>query len=266
MKSESFSPAILCVGIHGASGRMGTRLIQLVALDPTLKLAAALERAGHPQLGEDAGALAGVAPLGIGLSSSWPADVAIDVMIDFSIPDGTLAVAKGCRERRIPLVVGTTGLDASQRRLLEHSSTQIPMLIAPNMSRAVNLLLRLVGEAARSLGKAADIAIVERHHRTKKDAPSGTALRLAECARQGSVSIERSQPSDGSGSEISIHALRIADSPGEHTVIFAMLGETLELSHRALNRDGFARGALDAAKFLAGKPAGLYSMEDVLGC
>ena len=160
-------------------------------------------------------------------------------------------------------MVGTTGFDASQRQLLERSSTQIPMLIAPNMSRAVNVLMRLAGEAARSLGKAADIAIVERHHRTKKDAPSGTALRLAECVRNGLVA---SQPSDGSASEISMHALRVADSPGEHTVIFAMLGETLELSHRALNRDGFARGALDAAKFLAGKPAGVYSMADVLGC
>ena len=119
----------------------------------------------------------------------------------------------------------------------------------------MNLLMRLVGEAARSLGTAADVAIIERHHRTKKDAPSGTALRLAECA-PGTGSRSASQPSDGSASEISMHALRVADSPGEHTVIFAMLGETLELSHRALNRDGFARGALDAAKFLAGKPAG----------
>jgi len=243
---------------------MGTRLIQLIALDASLKLAAALERAGHPHLGADAGALAAVAPLGIALDSSLPADPAIDVMIDFSLPLATLGVAESCRERGIPLVVGTTGFDAGQRKLLESWSTQIPILIAPNMSRAVNLLMRLVAEAARSLGKAADIAIVERHHRTKKDAPSGTALRLAECARHGSVSSQRSQPPEGAESEISIHALRIADSPGEHTVIFAMLGETLELSHRALNRDGFARGALEAAKFLAGKPPGLYSMEDVL--
>jgi 4-hydroxy-tetrahydrodipicolinate reductase len=241
---------------------MGLRLIQLIAPDSSLRLAAALDRANHPQLGEDAGALAGISPLGVGLSSAWPTDIAIDVMIDFSAPPGTLAIAESCRQRRVPLVVGTTGLDASQRRLLEHAAPEIPLLIAPNMSRAVNLLMRLVGEAARSLGTAADIAIVERHHRTKKDAPSGTALRLAECARQGRAS---SQPPAGSESEISIHALRIADSPGEHTVVFAMLGETLELSHRALNRDGFARGALDAAKYLAGKPAGLYSMEDVLG-
>ena len=128
--------------------------------------------------------------------------------------------------------------------------------------------MRLVGEAARSLGEAADIAIIERHHRTKKDAPSGTALRLAEFAGQGLASGGSKPAAAGCRptGEISIHALRIADSPGEHTVVFALPGETLELSHRALNRDGFARGALDAAKFLAGKPAGLYSMEDVLGC
>ena len=155
-------------------------------------------------------------------------------------------------------------------RDLEAASTQIPILIAPNMSRAVNLLMQLVGEAARSLGDAADIAIVERHHRTKKDAPSGTALRLAEFAGQGVVSPARLVAA-GTGAtrdglaRSRIHALRIADSPGEHTVIFGLLGETLELSHRALNRDGFVRGALDAAKFLARKPAGLYSMEDVLG-
>jgi 4-hydroxy-tetrahydrodipicolinate reductase len=245
---------------------MGTRLIQLIALDHELRLAAALEHEGHPHLGEDAGTLAAVAPLGIGLSSVLLPDAAIDVMIDFSVPLATLAIAQRCKERKIPLVVGTTGLDAGQRQLLESSSAQIPILIAPNMSRAVNVLMRLVGQAARALGAAADIAIVERHHRTKKDAPSGTALRLAQCAREGSPRPQSSQPGDASGHTIDIHALRMADSPGEHTVIFAMMGETLELSHRALNRDGFARGALDAARFLAGKPPGLYSMEDLLSC
>ena len=137
------------------------------------------------------------------------------------------------------------------------------------MSRAVNLLMKLVGEAARVLGRTADIEIIERHHRTKKDAPSGTALRLAEFAGRGVaagrlVSTDSEKPNVRPEGEIGIHALRIADSPGEHTVVFGLMGETLELSHRALNRDGFARGALDAAKFLAGKPAGLYSMEDVL--
>ncbi len=258
--------ATLSIGIHGATGRMGTRLIQLIALDPTLVLAAALERAGHPQLGQDAGRLAGVTSLGVALSSSLAADRPVDVVIDFSLPHATLSIAAACAQGRIPLVVGTTGFDQEERRVLESSATDIPILIAPNMSRAVNLLMRLTGNAARSLGAGADVAIVERHHRTKKDAPSGTALRLAEFAGKGLAASERRPTTDPSQGGIDIHALRIADSPGEHTVIFAMLGETLELTHRALNRDGFARGALDAARFLAGKPAGLYSMEDVLGC
>jgi 4-hydroxy-tetrahydrodipicolinate reductase len=244
---------------------MGTRLVQLVAGDPTLELSAALDRPGHPHSGEDAGALAGVGALGVALRSSLPAGTAIDVMIDFSLPEGSLAIARVCAERRIPLVVGTTGFDPGQRALLEGYAAQIPVLIAPNMSRAVNLLMRLVRDAARTLGETADIAVIERHHRTKKDAPSGTALRLAEFARQGlSSSVSTAQPHSGCA-EISMHSLRVADSPGEHTVVFAVPGETVELSHRALNRDGFARGALDAARFLAGKPARLYSMEDLLG-
>jgi 4-hydroxy-tetrahydrodipicolinate reductase len=257
--------AILKVGIHGAKGRMGTRLIQLIAGDQGLSLGAALERPGHPQLGEDAGTLAGISPLGVALASSLAADCRLDVMIDFSLPEGSLAVARLCAGRKIPLVVGTTGFDAGQRAALESSADRIPILVAPNMSRAVNLLMRLVRETGRALGEGADIAIIERHHRTKKDAPSGTALRLADFARQGLAAAAGDQGKKPLA-EISMHSLRVADSPGEHTVVFAMMGETIELSHRALNRDGFARGALDAAKFLAGKPARLYSMEDVLGC
>jgi 4-hydroxy-tetrahydrodipicolinate reductase len=260
------SEAIKKVGIHGAKGRMGTRLIQLIADDPDLVLGAALERAGHQELGADAGTLAGVSPLGVALEASLPAGCQLDVMIDFSLPEGSLAAARLCAGQRIPLVVGTTGFDPAARAALESLADRIPILIAPNMSRAVNLLMRLVREAAGTLGAKADIAIIERHHRTKKDAPSGTALRLAEFARQG---LSGAAP-EGRGTpvhaDISMHALRVADSPGEHTVVFALLGETIELSHRALNRDGFARGALDAAKFLAGKPPGLYSMENVLGC
>jgi len=248
---------ILSVGIHGASGRMGTRLIQLVVEDPELRLAAALERAGHSHLGEDVGPLAGIAPVGVVLSDSLPDDLKIDVLIDFSLPPASLKIAARCADRGIPLVVGTTGFDPAQLRSLEAATSRIPLLISPNMSRAVNLLMRLVGEAARSVGTMTDIAIVERHHRTKIDAPSGTALRLAEIVREA-------RDSDRTQAEIDIHALRIGDSPGEHTVIFGFLGETLELSHRAFNRDGFARGAIEAAKFLAGKPVGLYSMKDVI--
>jgi len=260
---------ILSIGINGASGRMGTRLIQLVVEDHELKLAAALERSGHPHLGADAGPLSGIAPVGVVLSDSLADDLKIDVVIDFSLPPASLEIAARCAERGIPLVVGTTGFDPAQLRILESAATRIPLLVSPNMSRAVNLLMRLVGEAARSVGTMTDIAIIERHHRTKVDAPSGTALRLAEIARAARASDRPSttgpaRPSTRAQSEIDIHALRIGDSPGEHTVIFGFLGETLELSHRAFDRDGFAHGAIEAAKYLAGKPIGLYSINDVI--
>ncbi len=257
------------VGIHGAMGRMGLRLIQLIAEDPSLELAAALERDGHSKLGEDAGTAAGTGPAGVPLSAAVPVGTTVNVMVDFSAPAAALAIATWCRQRRVPLVVGTTGFEPGQRRELEGAAEEIAMLISPNMSRAVNLLMRLVGEAARVLGSAADIEIIERHHRTKKDAPSGTALRLGEVAGRGQAA-SRLIPGLPAAAgvrqpgEIGIHALRVADSPGEHVVVFSLMGETLELGHRALNRDGFARGALDAAKFLAGKNPGLYTIEDVL--
>jgi 4-hydroxy-tetrahydrodipicolinate reductase len=248
---------------------MGRRLIQLIVDDPALELTAALERQGHPQIGDDAGTIASVAPLGVKLSRSLPASPRVDVVIDFSLPEGALEIAQVSQERGIALVVGTTGFNPSQRERLESVSSRIPLLVAPNMSRAVNLLMKLVGTAAAALGPACDIAIVERHHRTKKDAPSGTALRLAQYASRGRNPAPASELRDPSGErakcDIDVHALRLGDSPGEHTVIFGLPGEVIELTHRASTRDGFARGALDAAKFLAGKPAGLYSMEDVLG-
>ncbi len=260
--------ANLAIGVHGASGRMGKRLIQLIGEDPSLELTAALERQGHPQIGEDAGVIAGVSPVGVKLSAGLPPSAPVNVIIDFSLPEGTREIAEVCQERGIALVVGTTGFDAPQRQRLEAVSSRIPLLISPNMSRAVNLLMTLVAQAAAALGPTCDIAIVERHHQTKKDAPSGTALRLAEFARRGRDPVSPSSQGTESGKRaecvIDIHALRLGDSPGEHTVIFGMFGEVIELSHRASNRDGFARGALDAAKFLAGKPPRLYSMEDVL--
>ncbi len=261
---------VLAVGIHGATGRMGTRLIQLIQADPALRLAAALDRSDHPGIGADAGTLAGVGVLGVPLSSRLERPA--DVVIDFSLPAGTIALAEQCRQRAIPLVVGTTGFEPDQRRVLERAAETIPLLISPNLSRAVNLLMRLAGEAARALGDAADIEIVERHHHFKKDAPSGTALRLAEIVGRAIGSGpdqfahgRAGQVGERPRGEIGLHALRTGDNPGEHTVVFGLMGECLELSHRALNRDGFALGALDAAKFLAGKPARLYTMDDLLG-
>ena len=262
----------LSIGIHGATGRMGPRLIQLITADPALRLGAAIERAGHPRIGEDAGVIAGVGPLGVSLSAKLDPEVKLDALIDFSLPAGTLGLVGPCRELGIPLVVGTTGFSPEQKGIIEAASDRIPVLVSPNLSRAVNLLMKLAGEAAQALGPAADIEIVERHHHFKKDAPSGTALRIAEIIGQaigsgpehykhGREGISGERPRG----EIGLHALRTGDNPGEHTIVFGLMGECLELSHRALNRDGFALGALDAAKFLAGKPAGVYTMKDVLG-
>jgi 4-hydroxy-tetrahydrodipicolinate reductase len=214
--------------------------------------------------------MAGVGELGVPLSSKL--DRPTDIVIDFSLPVGTLGLAEQCAEHRTPLVVGTTGFEPEQRRTLERAAERIALLISPNLSRAVNLLMRLAGTAARALGQDADIEIVERHHHFKRDAPSGTALRLAEIVGRsvesgpdryvhGRHGIVGERPRG----EIGIHALRTGDNPGEHTVVFGLMGECLELSHRALNRDGFALGALDAARFLAGKPPGLYTMDDLLG-
>jgi 4-hydroxy-tetrahydrodipicolinate reductase len=247
---------------------MGARIIQLLSADASLALGAALERADHPRLGDDVGPLIGLGPLGVPLAASLEGN--LDVMIDFSTPQATLAVARLCQEKHIPLVVGTTGLEPALRKELEAAAARIPLLISPNLSRAVNLLIRLAGEAAKAIGEKADIEIVERHHHFKKDAPSGTALRLAEVVGQAIGSSQFIHGRHGlvgerPRGEIAIHALRSGDNPGEHTVVFGLPGECLELSHRALNRDGFALGALDAARFLAHKPAGLYTMKDLLG-
>lgn len=263
----------LKVGIHGAGGRMGQRLIQLIADDPALVLAAALDREGHPGLGKDAGTLAGIGASGVPLSADPVAAArSVAVMIDFSTPEALIALAPACAATGAALVVGTTGLGSKGSAVLDEAAGRIPVLAAANFSRAVNLLIRLAGEAAKALGRSADVEIVERHHRFKKDAPSGTALRLAEAVGgalgtgpevyvHGRSGLTGERPTG----QIGLHALRTGDNPGEHTVVFGLMGECLELSHRALNRDGFALGALDAAKFLAGRPPGRYTADDWLG-
>jgi 4-hydroxy-tetrahydrodipicolinate reductase len=258
----------LRLAIHGAAGRMGQRLIQLIAASEDLSLAAAVERADHPGLGTDAGSIAGAGPLGVPLARDLPG--AADVAIDFSAPAASLRFARDAAGRGIPLVVGTTGFEPAERDEILAHAQRIPLMLSANFSKAVNLLFHLAEVAARAIGHDADIEIVERHHRFKKDAPSGTALRLAEEITSalgprplihGRHGITGERPR----AEIGMHALRTGDNPGEHTVVFGLPGECIELSHRALNRDGFARGALDAARFLAGKEPGAYSMRDLLG-
>lgn len=259
----------LRIAIHGAAGRMGRRLVALAAADKTLAIAAALEAPGHPRLGEDAGTVAGIGPAGVPLSSEWSAEA--DVVLDFSVPQAVDRVVQHCLDRRMALVVATTGLDAGQMECLRQAAGQIPLLWSPNMSLAVNLTMKLAEAAAKALRQHdADVEILERHHRFKEDAPSGTALRFGEIiagvmgqtehrhGRQGRIGARPRH-------EIGYHAIRTGDNPGEHVIVFGMLGETIELVVRATSRDCYALGALAAAKFLVGKPPGLYSMADVLG-
>ena len=259
------------LGITGACGRMGQRLVHLSREDADLALACALESPNHPRLGHDVGEVCGLGTIGLPVRPDVPLDQRLDVIIDFSAPEGTMAVLPTCIDRRIPLVVATTGHTPEQRREIEAAAHQTALLMAPNMSLSVNVLFQLVRQAATLLrGKDFDAEIVERHHRFKKDAPSGTALHFAriiqEAAGQGDLRHGREGlTGERPRHEIGMHALRVGDNVGEHTIVFSTLGETLELTHKGHTRDSYARGALLAAKFLAGKPAGRYTMNDVLG-
>jgi|GEM_PF-12241 len=256
------------IGIHGAAGRMGLRLIALAAADSGLELTAALEVAGHPRLGKDAGNIAGVGTIGVPLTAELVKN--IDVLIDFSSPKGTGVLLQRCTELQIPLVFATTGLSPEQSAQLRETAQKIPILWSPSMSMTVNLAMKLCETAAQALsGKDADVEIIEKHHRFKVDAPSGTALKFGQLITD---KMNLTQPQHGrhgdtgerKRSEIGYHAVRIGDNPGEHTILFGLLGETLEVTVKASNRDCYASGALAAAKFLHGKPAGMYGMNDVL--
>jgi 4-hydroxy-tetrahydrodipicolinate reductase len=259
----------LQIAIHGAAGRMGQRLIALASADPELSIAAAVDAPQHPRRGEDAGIVAGVKPLGLPLSGSL--DVPVDVVIDFSVSAAAGKIIEICQHMRIPLVVATTGLDWNQMEKLQAAANEIPLLWSPSMSLAVNLTMKLAEFAAKALkDRDADVEILERHHRFKEDSPSGTALKfgrlIADVMGQTAHRHGREgRPGRRPRGEIGYHAIRVGDNPGEHTVIFGMLGESMELTVRASSRDCYAAGALAAAKFLVGKKPGLYGMNDVLG-
>jgi 4-hydroxy-tetrahydrodipicolinate reductase len=259
------------IGINGACGRMGQRLVALTLEDKTLTLGAALESAAHPQLGRDSGEVAGAGHSGVPVRADLPPGARLDVVIDFSMPEGTMTVLPMCLAHKTPLVIATTGHTPAQRQEIEAAAHEIPLLMAPNMSLAVNLVMKLVREAAAALkGKDFDAEIIERHHRFKKDSPSGTALHLARIVQEAMGPSQLRHGREGlvgerPATEIGIHAVRVGDNVGEHQIIFSTLGETLELAHRAHSRDCYARGALQAAKFLATRPPGRYTMNDVLG-
>jgi 4-hydroxy-tetrahydrodipicolinate reductase len=261
----------LSLGVNGACGRMGRRIIDLAYADPEITLTVALESSGHPLLGRDIGEVIGVGALALKVTSTLPLETPVDALIDFSSPEGTMAVLPMCVARRIPIVVATTGYTAAQRAEIEEAAHETAVLMAPNMSLAVNVLMALVRKASELLtGRDFDVEIIERHHRFKKDAPSGTALHFAKIIQdvQGKKAVRHGReglPGERPTEEIGIHAVRVGDNVGEHSIIFSTLGETLELTHRAHARDCYARGAIQAAKFLAGRPPERYSMEDVLG-
>jgi 4-hydroxy-tetrahydrodipicolinate reductase len=259
------------IAVNGACGRMAMRVIQLALDDPEFQLVCAMERPGHPSLGKDVGVLAGKDPIGLALSTDLAGRP--QVLADFSEPKSSVERAREAAKIRAALLIGTTGFTDEQKKELQKIAKRTACLVSPNMSVGVNLLFSLVGRVAKTLGDEYDVEIVEVHHRFKKDAPSGTALRLAEKIAE---TTGRDLASDAvygrhgvigerKKNEIGIHAIRAGDAVGDHTVIFSCLGERIELVHRATARDAFARGALRAAKFLAGKPPGMYQATEALG-
>lgn len=265
---------MLNVALLGASGRMGRTIVPLLAEAADLRLSGALAAPGDAAVGQDAGVLAGIAPLAVTISED--ALVALDgaqVAIDFTLPGVSVANARRCRDRGCALVVGTTGHDAAQRAELEAVARDVPVVLAPNMSLGVTVLLRLAELAARALDEQYDIEIFEAHHRNKVDAPSGTALGLGAAAAQGRGKVledvaeyaRHGHTGVRERGRIGFSVLRGGDIVGEHRLVFAGPGEQVELVHSAQDRSGFARGALVAARWVAARPPGLYSMLDVLG-
>lgn len=259
------------LAIHGAAGRMGQRVTALATADARFEIVAALESATHAALGQDAGMLAGVGEIGVPISVVGESDA--DVVIDFSVPDAAVAAVAHCLEYHKPVVIATTGFDDKQQNYIRKSAEKIPVVWAPSMSTAVNLVMKLTeiaGQVLKKLPSGVDVEIIERHHRFKEDAPSGTALRFGQIVADAMGQTEHTHGRAGRigprlHEEIGYHAVRVGDNPGEHTIIFGMLGETIELRVAASNRDCYAQGALLAAEWLVGKSPGLYGMNDVLG-
>jgi len=260
------------IAVHGACGRMGQRIVQLAHEDPAVQLTAAIDSPAHPQQGKDIGEVCGLGILGVKVSAGVPVSAKVEAVIDFSVPEAALAILKNCVASKTPLVVATTGFSADEKKEIEAAAHHTAILFAPNLSLVVNVLYKLVRQAAAALkDKGFDAEIIERHHRFKKDSPSGTAAQFAReiqdvwghdfTIQHGREGLIGERPAK----EIGMHAVRAGDNVGEHTIVFSTLGETLELVHKGHSRDAYARGAIAAAKFLAGKEPGRYTMNDVLG-
>ncbi|HEA46973.1 MAG TPA: 4-hydroxy-tetrahydrodipicolinate reductase [bacterium] len=259
--------------VSGACGRMGSSIIGTIVNDEEIKLVGALERKGHPNFGKDAGEVNGLGRLGVLISDDL--EHIIDegeVLIEFTDPDTTLNHLRIAIEHNKAMVIGTTGFGDEQLKEIKEIAAQIPCVMAPNMSVGVNLLFKLAKDIAPVLGNDYDIEIVEAHHRKKKDAPSGTAIKIAEILAKAlgrslkeiGVYGRKGTTGERTKKEIGIHAVRAGDIVGEHTITFAGTGERLEITHRAHSRDTFAQGAMRAVKFVIKAKKGLYDMQDVL--
>lgn len=262
----------LKIAVAGASGRMGRMLVEAIAAAPDVQLAGALDVAGSPAIGLDAGAFAGQLT-GVAIESDLAAALAgADCLIDFTRPEGTLRHLEYCAANGIRMVIGTTGFDDAGREAIRAASGKVGIVFAPNMSVGVNVTLKLLDMAARSFAEGYDIEIIEAHHRHKVDAPSGTALKMGEviadalgrdlkqCAVYGRLGVT----GERDPSTIGFATVRGGDIVGDHTVLFAGTGERIEISHKSSSRATYAHGALRAARFLAAKANGLYDMQDVL--
>ena len=260
--------------VAGAAGRMGGRIIQTIQETEGISLGAAFERPDHPAVGRDVGEVAGLPRLGLKVVGGLAAVLdAGDVVVDFTHHDATIAHLHQAAAARKPMVIGTTGLTAAETETIRALAREIPCVQAPNMSMGVNLMFKVVADMARVLGEGFDVEIIEAHHHHKKDAPSGTAMKLAHTVasalgrdlEQVAVYERRGLIGERRPESIGIQTIRAGDIVGEHTVIFAGVGERLEVIHRAHSRDNFARGAVKAALWVVKQSPGLYDMQHVLG-
>ena len=261
------------IAIAGSSGRMGRALLEAVTQAPDLQLSAALERTGSPYLNKDAGELIG-GSCGINIASDFATALkGCDQLIDFTRPEGTLAHLAACREAGVKMVIGTTGFSMEEKAMLKAAAKDIAIVFAPNMSVGVNVTFKLLEMAAQVLNEGYDIEIIEAHHRHKVDAPSGTALRMGEVIAEAmhrdlskvAVYGREGVTGERNPDTIGFATIRAGDIVGDHTALFAGIGERIEISHKASSRMTFAMGAVRAVRFLADKPNGLFDMQDVLG-
>lgn len=262
------------IAIHGAAGRMGRAVIQAALATQGIKLVAAIDRKDNAELGEDVASVVGQAPIGVSVGYVIdPAAEPFEVLVDFTQPEATLSALDLCRSHKKAMVIGTTGFTAAQRETIQAAAKDIPICTAANFSIGVNVVLSLLGDAARLLGEPYDVEILEAHHRHKTDAPSGTALAMGEEVAQAlgrnlrdcAVYGREGQTGARARQTIGFATVRGGDVIGDHTVMFLGEGERVEISHKATSRLNFAQGALRAAAWLAGRKPGLYSMQDVLG-